>query len=192
MIYLDGGKVGALDNWIGSVKTFEDARDFVMRIGVCCVLQNKKGEPNLYDAIDAPEKQSGEKGWGENVSKTWGWKNALPASYPDEIFYGKRKDGKAILCSMECLKAMYADQHRPVEELSETAQQLYNLIRQSPANNKELRELAYLTGKSNNYRFDRALLDLQIAFNIVRINRTDLDGDTWTLFTVQYPDFSPS
>lgn len=67
---------------------------------------------------------------------------------------------------MECLKAMYADQHRPVEELSETAQQLYNLIRQSPANNKELRELAYLTGKSNNYRFDRALLDLQIAFNI--------------------------
>jgi len=78
MIYLDGGKVGALDNWIGSVKTFEDARDFVMRTGVCCVLQNKKGEPNLYDAIDAPKSSRAKRGGGRKCQRPGAGKTHSP------------------------------------------------------------------------------------------------------------------
>ena len=127
--------------------------------------------------------------WGDKMGKVWSWKNELPARFPDLIFYGKRSSGTAMLCSMEALKDLYARQHRPLDSLSVTAQRLYSYISQDPINNAELKQLTGLTGKSSKAAYDRALQELQVTFNIVRVNRTDTDGDTWTPFTAQYPDF---
>ena len=65
-----------------------------------------------------PEKQEGEKGWGEKVTAVWDWKNRLPAEYPDEIFYGKIKGGLAVLMSMDYLRDVhFAAAYKPVEQL---------------------------------------------------------------------------
>jgi hypothetical protein len=36
---------------------------------------------SLWDAMDLPEKQPEEKGWGPKISAVWSWKNQLPAIY---------------------------------------------------------------------------------------------------------------
>ncbi len=177
--------------WANSVRTLEEARNFVLARGICGVLHNPKGKPNLWDAIDAPDKQAGEAGWGDKMGLVWSWKNDLPARYPTEIFYGKRKGGGAILCSMDALRGLYREQYKLLDALSETARRLRAIIAQHPVNNKELRQIADMAGKDRKPAFDRALVELQVAFHIVRVNRTDVDGDTWTLFATQYPDFTP-
>ena len=177
------------ENWVASVRTLEEARDFVLAVGICGVLHDKTGAPNLWDAIDAPEKQPGETGWGDKMGLVWSWKNELPSTFPDQIFYGKRAGGTAVLCGMETLRALYAKQHRPLESLSETAQRLYSYIAQDPVTNSELKLLAGMVGKTHKAAYDRAMVELQVTFNIVRVNRTDTDGDTWTPFEAQYPDF---
>ncbi len=176
------------DDWRNSVKTIEEARDFILRVGACGVLHDSKGGYSLWDAIDAPDKQPGEGGWGEKMGFVWSWKNDLPAQFPDQIFYGKRKSG-AMLCSMEELRKYYGESHRPLDSLSDTARRLFAIIEQAPVNNKELRELAFMTGKEYKNAFDKALLELQLSFQIVRVNSADVEGDTWTPFEKQYPNF---
>ncbi|HLJ55104.1 MAG TPA: hypothetical protein VKT77_08680 [Chthonomonadaceae bacterium] len=180
-----------MDDWRGSVRTIEEARDFVLALGCCGILKDKSGAPTLWDAIDAPDKQPGESGWGEKMGYVWSWKNELPARYPGEIFYGKRKGGMAVLCSMEALRGLYAAQHRPLASLSETARKLFAIIEQNPVTNGELKHLTNMTGKASRSAYDRALLELQVAFQIVRVNSTEAEGDTWTTFAAQYPHFNP-
>jgi hypothetical protein len=178
------------NDWVATVRTIEEARDFVLKVGACGVLHDSKGGYSLWDAIDAPDKLPGESGWGEKMGYVWSWKNELPATYPDQIFYGKRKQG-TMLCSMDALKQYYKQSYRPLEELSEVAQRLFGIISQAPVNNKELKQLAYMTGKDQKSAFDKAMLELQLAFQIVRVNSMDVDGDTWTPFEAQYPHFTP-
>jgi hypothetical protein len=180
-----------MEDWVASVQTIEDARDFVLEVGMCSIFHPKDGGPNLWDAVDAPDKQPGESGWGEKTGKVWTWKNELPARYPDEIFYGKRQGGTAVLCTMDALREMYRRQRRPLEELSPTAQRLYAIIVQGPVNNAELKQLTGMTGKSGKSAYDRAVMELQVALQIVRVNRMDTEGDTWTPFEAQYPGFAP-
>lgn len=180
-----------VDDWVNSVQTIQEARQFVLGVGVCGILHDKSGAPNLYDAVDAPEKQPGDSGWGDKMGKVWSWKNELPARYPDEIYYGKRKGGGAILCSMDYLKGLYVEQHKMLEALSETARKLFGYIEQNPVNNSELKQLSGMTGKASKSAYDKALLELQVAFQIVRVNQIDTDGDTWTPFAAQYPRFVP-
>jgi hypothetical protein len=179
------------EEWAATVRTLEQAREFVLGVGVCGVLGSKDGMPTLWDAVDAPEKQAGEGGWGDKMGFVWSWKNLLPATYPDEVFYGKRRDGRAILCSMTALRELYRQQYKPLEKLSDEARLLRGYVAQDELNNGELKTLSGLSGKANKSRYDRALNELQVAFQIVRVNRTDVEGDTWTLFEKQYPDFSP-
>ncbi len=175
-------------SWDGRVRTVEEARAFVEQVGMCTIFHDRSGTlPSLWDAVDAPDKQPGERGWGDKMGKVWSWKNELPARYPDEIFYGKLKGGRAILCTMERLRGIYREQHRALAEVSATARDLYDIIRQGPIPNKELRRATGLDGKAGKSRFDRALLELQVALLIVRVNRTDVESDTWVTFESQYP-----
>jgi hypothetical protein len=175
-------------DWVASVRTIEEARDFVLKVGVCGILHDSKGGFSLWDALDAPDKMPGESGWGEKMGYLWSWKNELPAKYPNVIFYGKRKSG-AMLCSMDVLRDLYKEFHRPVSELSDTAQRLFRIIAQAPVNNKELKSLAYMTGKDSKSAFDKAMLELQLTFNVVRVNEIEVEGDTWTPFEKQYKGF---
>ncbi len=176
----------------GTVHTLEEARDFVLSVELCGILHDSKGKlPTLWDAIAAPDKQPGEGGWGERMAQTWTWKNLLPATYPDEIFYGKIKGGRAVLMSMPKLRSLYRSAHKPVSECSEIAQQLYEIIAIGPIPSVPLRRAAGLTDRNSRAAFDRALLQLQVTFNITRSNAPGLENDTWVPFTAQYPDFEP-
>jgi len=177
------------NDWINSVRTIEQARDFVLKVGCCAILRDKNGGPSLWAAIDAPDKRPGESGWGEKMGYVWSWKNALPARYPNEIFYGKRKSG-AMLCTMDVLRGMYAERHVAEEELSADALKLLSIVRQDEVTNQELRQLASFTGQADKNRFDKALLELQLTFHITRINRLEIEADTWTPFLSQYPMFA--
>ncbi len=72
------------------IKTFQEARFLIQELTICTLFESAKTDlPSLWEHVDLPEKRPGEKGWGQKVSAVWDWKNRLPATYPDEIFYGK-------------------------------------------------------------------------------------------------------
>ncbi len=183
------------------IRTVEDAYAWLQQVQVCTIMEDRSGKlPSLWDVVDAPDKQPGEGGWGEKMSLVWGWKNALPATYPDDIFYGKIKGGRAILCTMDYLRTLYAQQHRSLEQTSTLAQELYAVIVQGPIPNRPLRQAIGLDTKADKSRFDRAILELQVALLVVRYNDLTLAGtdglgpdpDRWTTFAAQYPDWQPT
>jgi hypothetical protein len=50
------------------VRTLAQARAFVRAAGICLVFADRKKDlPNLWDVVDLPEKQPGEKGWGRKI-----------------------------------------------------------------------------------------------------------------------------
>lgn len=173
------------------VTTIEQARDFVLAIGMCGVLHDAKGRlPTLWDVVDAPDRQPGEQGWGDKMGKVWFWKNQLPEFYPDDVFYGKIKGGRAVLMSMQVLRERYPEQHRPLGRCSALAQQLFAIIAQGPIMTVPLRQAMGMTGRDVRPPFDRALQELQITLNVVRSNRAGVEGDTWVPFLTQYPAFA--
>ena len=99
------------------IKTFEEARYLIRELQICTIFESSKTKlPSLWEHVDLPEKQEGEKGWGEKVSAVWDWKNRLPATYPDEIFYGKIKGGFAVLMTMDYLRDVhFASAYKPVQ-----------------------------------------------------------------------------
>ncbi|MCF3650299.1 AlkZ-related protein [Synoicihabitans lomoniglobus] len=174
-----------------TVKTLEQAFEFVQRVKLCHIFTDNKGvAPSLWDATDLPEKQPGESGWGQKVQAVWRWKNELPSTYPDEIFYGKIKGGKAVLMSMEHLRTEHYPQHHvPVEKCSPLARQVYDLIRVEPLKTGDLRKEITSGDKSRKTAFDKALAELQITLNIVRSNDPANENDTWLRLAEQYPEF---
>lgn len=174
-----------------SVKTLEQAHDFVNAVGLCLIFADKRGQlPSLWDAVDLPEKQPGESGWGQKITAVWTWKNALPASWPDEIFYGKIKGGKAVLMTLDHLRTVhYPEHHRPVAQCSLLARRIHDLVRIEPYTTPELRREITGGDKTRKAGFDKALAELQITLNIVRSHEPELVNDTWLRFTDQYPEF---
>jgi hypothetical protein len=97
---------------VAVVRTLKQARAYILQVGICGIFSDAGvGMPNLWDAVDLPDRQPGEKGWGEKVVAIWRWKNELPAIYPGEIFYGKIPGGRAILMSMDYLRAEHYPKH---------------------------------------------------------------------------------
>ena len=179
--------------WINTVRTLAQARDFVLAVTMCGVLHDSKGAlPTLWDAVDAPDKQRGEAGWGDKMEKVWTWKNALPATYPDQIFYGKIQGGRAVLMSMAKLRELYPQRHTPLAACSALAQEISGLVAQGQFSTVPLRQMLGMTDRKARAQFDRALQELQVTFNIVRSNRPDVEGDTWVPFLEQYPAFADS
>ncbi len=175
--------------WTNTIKTLEQARDFVLEVGVCGILHDAQGArlPTLWDAVDFPDKQPGESGWGEKSGKVWAWKNDLPEHYPDQIFYGKLKGGRAALMTMEKLREIYPRQHRPADACSALARDLLTIIEQGPIMTVPLRQAMGMTDRKAKAQFDRALVELQVTFHIARSNQPGVEGDTWVLFHEQYP-----
>lgn len=171
-----------------SLHTLEQTRAFILRAGICGIFSNNKGRmPSLWEAVDLPDRQPGEKGWGQKVSAIWSWKNELPALYPDEIFYGKIPGGLAVLMSMDYLRKEHAPKHRRVlKECSLLAQKIYEVIRLEPLTTGSLREELQMTRRPERNHFDRALQELQVTLNIARRNSLDDENDFWVPFSEQY------
>lgn len=171
------------------IRTIAQARAFVRREGMVGIFSNDHGAmPALWDAVDLPGRQPGEKGWGQKISAIWTWKNELPARWPEEIFYGKIPGGLAVLMSLERLKTHYHAHHVALRECSATAQKIAEVLRFDPATTTALRRELGMTQKPAKARFDRALQELQITLNIARRNSLDDKNDTWVPFREQYLD----
>jgi hypothetical protein len=166
------------------IKTLEQAYWFVMQERICTVLQgSSKSLKSLWDAVDLPEKQPGEKGWGPKISAVWRWKNQLPAQYPQKIFYGKMKGGAAVLMTLDYLRNHHYPQfHQDIGGCRWLAQRIYELIRLDSYETTELRRVSMAQFGCSKSQFDAALKELQITLNIVRSNEPDVERDTWLSF----------
>jgi endonuclease VIII len=174
--------------YTNTVHTLEEARDFVLTVGLCRVLYDPKGKlPTLWDALAFTG--AGPDAWGEKLAQVWALRQQLIATYPDQLFSGKIRGGHMVLMSMERLRQEYARYHRPLEACSELAQQLYAIIAQGPIASLPLRQAADLVTRKDRGRFERALQELQSSFNIARSHGSD-SADVWGPFPQRYPQFA--
>jgi hypothetical protein len=174
--------------YTGTVRTLEEAHDFVLTAGLCRVLHDPKGKlPTLWDALAFTG--TGLDAWGEKLAQVWALRQQLVATYPEQIFSGKIRGGRVVLMSTERLRQEYARYHRPLETCSELAQQLYAIIAQGPIASLTLRQAAGLVTRKDRGRFERALQELQSTFTIARAPTAD-SGDVWVPFPQQYPQFA--
>ena len=173
-----------------TIRTIEAAHAFVWKHEIVTIFSpNGVALPSLWDAVDLPEKQPGEKGWGEKVSAVWTWKNALPARWPDEIFYGKIKGGHAVLMTLKYLRETHFPLvYQPVAQLKPLARFLYDHIRQEPYETGPLRQLAMTAQGVSKSQVETALKQLQISLNIVRNPDPVAERDTWLTMADAYPE----
>jgi hypothetical protein len=170
------------------VKTLEQARRFVIEQRICTVFAgSSKTLKSLWDAVDLPDKQPGESGWGAKISAVWTWKNQLPAHYPQEIFYGKLKGRAAVLMTLDYLRdCHYPQYHKDIRNCRPLAQRIYELISEQPHETTALRRDSMELSGCTKSQFDTALKELQATLNIVRSNDPGVDRDTWLPFQEIY------
>jgi hypothetical protein len=172
------------------IKTIEQAYQFVKEVKICTIFGSDKCEhASLWENVDLPEKRPGDSGWGEKVSAVWTWKNQLPALYPTEIYYGKIKGGLAVLMDMDYLvKEHFPKAYVSVEDLDSLSQYVHNKIVVEPWDTSSLRKETIMEVGCTKSQFDRALKNLQITMNIVRLNDSQIERDTWVPFKELYLD----
>ena len=170
------------------IKTIEDARLFIQQVKICTIFPSDKTElTSLYENVDLPEKQPGEKGWGQRVEAVWPWKNQLPSQYPNDIYYGKIKGGLAVLMELDYLDEVHFLQaHEPVGSLNQLSQQVYEKIQVEPWVTGDLRKEMIAESGCSKSQFDTALKNLQISLNIVR--ESEAEQDTWLPFQEAYSE----
>jgi hypothetical protein len=135
--------------------------------------------PNLWDVADLPDRQPVEKGWGQKVIAIWRWKNELPATYLEEIFYGKILPGRAVLMSMDYLRVEhYPKHHRPFTECSALARKIYERLRLDPLRASALRKALNMNLRPERDRFDRALQETEINLMGQDSNRSSAERVT--------------
>jgi endonuclease-8 len=172
--------------YAGTVQTLEQARDFVLAVGLAGVIHDPKGKlPTLWDALAF--RGTGPDAWGEKLAYVWALRQQLAATYPDQIFTGKIRGGRIVLMSMQRLRQEYARYHRPIESCGELARQLYAIVARGPIATLPLRQAAGLVTRKDRSRFERGLQELQATFNIARSPADS--GDVWLPFLQQYPQY---
>jgi hypothetical protein len=174
------------------VRTLAQAHAFVCAVGKCALFSDPKKElPNLWDVVDLPDKRPGEGGWGQRVGAVWGWKNELPATFPDEIFYGKDEKGRAVLMTLEHLaKVHYPAFHRPIETCTPMARKIYARVKVEPMTTGALRNEVTQKDRALRTAFSKAMIELQVTLNIVRSNAPEIETDTWLRFAELYPSLA--
>ena len=171
------------------IHTIEDAYAFVRDVKICTIFAQNTVHASLWEQVDLPDRQPGEKGRGQKVTAVWRWKNELPALYPDEIFYGKIRGGYAVLMEMTYLRdEHFPKAYQPVESLSRLAQLTYEQIRLEPGETGTLRNLVVSEYDATKSQFETALKELQMSLNVVRSNGPHVERDTWVTFAELYPE----
>ena len=172
------------------ITTFEEACEFVLEKKICTIFGSKNSPyPSLWDNVGLSDEKPPEGGWSPKVSAIWTWKNEIPSTFPDEVFYGKVHGGDAVLMEMEYLRTVhYPKAFQPVSELGPLAQALFEHIRIEPWFTGDLRRAAMQEFGCSKSRFDTALKKLQVSLNIVRSNDPNLENDQWLPFADVYPD----
>lgn len=176
------------------VKTFEEACEFVLENKVVTVFGSKNSPfPSLWDNTALSEEKPEEGGWSEKVVAVWAWKNEIPNTFPDEVFYGKLPGGDAVLMEMEYLQTVhYPKFYQPAHKLDPLSQGVFELVRIEPWFTGDLRKVSMAEFGCSKSRFDTALKKLQISLNIARSNAPSLTKDQWLVFSDLYPEIAMS
>ena len=174
-----------------SIRTLEEALEYVQIVKVCTLFSNKiAGLPSLWDAVDLPESGGGRTKWGARVEAIWAWKNELPETYPDEVFYGKISGGLAVLMSMDYLRDVhYPKVHQPISQCKDLAQKTFEIIRLDPGETAEIRATAMDRHGCSKSQVETALKQLKITLNIARDNTPGISMDRWVPFQELYDGF---
>ncbi len=172
--------------------TLEGALEFVQEVKTCTLFSNRvEGLPAFWDYVDLPESGGGRTKWGARLEAIWAWKNELPATYPDEVFYGKISGGLAVLMAMDHLReAHYPTAHKPVSDCRDLAQKVFEIIRLDPAETAEIRAIAINRHSCSKSQFETALKQLQVTLNIARDPEIGTGKDRWLPFREVYTDFA--
>lgn len=172
--------------------TFEDACEFVFENKVCTIFGSKGSSyPSLWDNVGLSEEKPKGGGWSDKVKAVWAWKNEIPFTFPDEVFYGKVPGGDAALIEMDYLRSEhYPKNHKPVSELDLLSQAVFEYIRVEPWFTGDLRKIVMAERGSTKSQFSTALKKLQISLNIARSNDPSLKKDQWLRFGALYPDIT--
>ena len=171
------------------VLTLKQARTYILQVGICGIFSDARvGMPNLWDVVDLPDRQPGQKGWGSESDCDLAMEELTASYLPRRDLHGY-SDGHAALMSMDYLRMEhYPKHHRPLKECSPLAQRIYERLRLDPMTTGSLREELNMTKRPERNRFDRALQELQVTLNIARRNSLEDENDTWVLFGDQYLD----
>jgi len=182
----------------------DDALRFVDEVGFCYLFGDQDVEiPTLWAAVSGSRRSSPTDHFDADVGRTWDWKDSLPVR--GVIYYGKLLRGKPTLVSLGLLPCFYAlssnygelddylEQYRE-GQLSIEARNIYEvLLGEGAMATSRLRQLAGLPGGgANARRFDRALAELQMGLQIVKVGISDANrwgyAYVYDLFLRRFPD----
>ncbi len=123
------------------------------------------------------------------MTAVWTWKNQLPAEYPTEIFYGKIKGGLAVLMDLDYMAHNhFPKSYKDIQTQDKLAQHIYRKVVIEPWDTTTLRKATIQEFGCTKSQFDTALKNLQITMNIVGLNDSQIERDTWVPFKELYLD----
>lgn len=153
-------------------------------VGLCVLFPVQCMElPSLWGAIDGSTGPLPHHHDDEALAKTWRRKDTLPAQ--KLIYYGKLLRGKATLLALDLLPSFYALSPNfggeadylveyKVGQLSREARDIYDvLLEEGALPTGELRRKAHLANRSQKYRYNRAIVELQRKLTVVKVDTTD-------------------
>jgi hypothetical protein len=162
------------------VRTMAEAREFVDSVGFCFLWPIKGIEmPSLFHAIAGRERSVPMKHNDPDLSKCWGWKDR--ALGKQQWYYGKVLRRRATLISLAQLPAFYAcsenygDLDDYLEEyragtMTAEAKRVYEaLLVSGPLDTIRLRREARMAAEAAKSRFERALVELQVALKVLPV-----------------------
>jgi hypothetical protein len=180
-----------------------EARAFFDEVGLAFLYGERGTEiPTLWGAVSGSRGPVPQNHNDPYVGRVWEWKDTLPAR--KEVYYGKWLRGKPTFVSLALLPAAYAlspnygDPLDYIEQyeaglLSVEARNIYEvLLNQGALATSYLRQESGLSGGGAvARRFDSALVELQMQFQIVKVGVSDASrwgyAYVYDLFTRQFP-----
>lgn len=162
----------------------EDAACFVNEVGLSVLFPVQRMElPSLWEAINGSVRRVPRHHNDEALGKAWEWKDTLPAQR--RIYYGKLLRNKATLLSLDLLPSFYSlspnfggEEDYLLEyeagRLSREGRVICDVLLQRGAlPTGELRRAVHLSSRSQKYRFERAMVELQRKLIAVKVGIAD-------------------
>jgi hypothetical protein len=167
------------------VKTQAEAVRFIDEVGVALLFPGDGiALPDLWSAINGRLRELPKRHHDWALHKTWDWKDRIPSKR--KAWYGKLVRGKPAFVSMRDLPAVYAlssnfgeiDDYLEAYQdglLSREGKEVYEaLLERGPLPTSELRKVTGMAGGGDNARrFERAVVELQQDFKIVKAGISD-------------------
>jgi hypothetical protein len=180
----------------------EEAARFVDDVGLCVLFPVQRMElPSLWEAVNGSTRAVPSHHHDEALGKTWNWKDTLPAQR--RVYYGKLLRSKATLMALDLLPSFYAlspnfggEEDYLLEyeagRLSREAKVICDvLLARGALATGELRRLAHLSSRSQKYRFERAMVEVQRQFMAAKVGISDAGpwhySYVYDLFVRAYP-----